>query len=428
MYSGTAASASSHERAQRDKVGRAQETEENGDSIPAPASPAGSLCPSPYSEETDLWSLGVILYALSFSRLPYASSTAESLYAEIVRAPLHIPSSPRRSADLVALVKRLLSIDPQHRPDCEHILAHPAIVRRREDRRRQADGQQRGDRQRSDVDPLSPSAETQQGEIGTTSALADAIALAPLPPLLIPAVSPPASPSPQSSSPGVAQTALIVRPSSQRRGRVAAVTGSASMDTTGFALPPSSVLDAQGPVSALALLTLSAAPSPEERPSPSSAPLSSPTLSGHRLAIRLSPPLLVELALHSASTLVHIVCSVLYVASSTAVSVGPNRAAALLSGLAMDLCPVLALSAFCIGSTLRAHTDEAGEREGQQRRGAVGASSRLRRWCWSLPARGMAAAVLALYSSRGLGGAPTHPGTTTALALSIAVLLAATLV
>ena len=118
---------------------------EGGDTSAAPPASAAASAPPPlsagaYSEATDMWSMGVILYALAFSRLPYSSNDAASLHEEIHRSPLRIPSSPRRSPDLVALVKRLLSVEPQQRPDCEQILAHPAIVRRREERTRAAEG------------------------------------------------------------------------------------------------------------------------------------------------------------------------------------------------------------------------------------------------------------------------------------------------
>ena len=87
-----------------------------------------------YSEKSDLWSLGVCLHCLCYSKLPYEADTPQQLYTAIHSQPLHVPTHPRRSPDLVALITALLNIDPQNRPDCDTILNHPHIRRRREER------------------------------------------------------------------------------------------------------------------------------------------------------------------------------------------------------------------------------------------------------------------------------------------------------
>ena len=97
-----------------------------------------------YSEKSDLWSLGVCLYSLCYSALPYEADSAAQLYAIIHSQPLHIPQHPRRSPELVALITALLSVDPHKRPESSAILNHPHIRRRREER--QSNTQQRHDR------------------------------------------------------------------------------------------------------------------------------------------------------------------------------------------------------------------------------------------------------------------------------------------
>ena len=106
-----------------------------------------------YSEKSDLWSLGVCLYCLCYSKLPYEADTAAQLYALIHSQPLHLPAHPRRSAELGALITALLNVDPQKRPDAEAILNHPHIRRRREERQSNMQQQQQQQQQPQQPSP-----------------------------------------------------------------------------------------------------------------------------------------------------------------------------------------------------------------------------------------------------------------------------------
>ena len=185
--------------------------QEAGEERPQQQPTGGGSSSSPYSEASDLWSLGVMLFALCYSRLPFSSpggegDSASSMYAAIVSRPVQLPSHPRRSGELKALITRLLSLDPQHRPDCEQILSHPAIQRRREERRRReaaaaaatsslspysssAESEGRG--------PSSPAAAPSQSGSEQPGRAAAAVAAAASPVgTLLPAASPTSSPLP----------------------------------------------------------------------------------------------------------------------------------------------------------------------------------------------------------------------------------------
>ena len=381
---------------------------------PSTASPPPASFAGVYSESTDMWSMGVILFALAFSRLPYASNDAAALYEEIHRSPLRIPLSPRRSPELVALVKRLLSVEPQQRPDCEQILAHPAIVRRREERTRSAEG-----RPMKGADPQlrrpSASAAPQppsplRTPSGRAASLSSVATLSPAPSPSPPPASPTSLTQPTHSE-AANTTALVLRPPSQRR-------------FPSWAASPS--------------FTVASNPGPPT-PAPTST-AASPLV----LSVRLSPSLLSEVALHCAGLLVHVVCVALRSGPSTSVTSAILLDAAGTRALAFELAPLVLLSCFCVCAAINAHSEEAvggrGQGPAERQLGGVGRPAptfALRRWSCSLPVRAAVAAAMAVYTggqgvrAGGGGGAGSEwAGVSSGaalLALSVAVGLAACL-
>ena len=84
--------------------------------------------PHNYSEESDLWSLGILLYALCYSSLPY-SDPNPSCCADRVRQheQLILPLCPDRDPNLRDIIQALTAKDPALRPSCNDILFHPIV-------------------------------------------------------------------------------------------------------------------------------------------------------------------------------------------------------------------------------------------------------------------------------------------------------------
>ena len=71
----------------------------------------------------DVWSLGVIMFALLAGRLPFESSVISELYREIGRGEYKVPSHFGEGA--TQLIKRMLTVDPNERATMQEILLHP---------------------------------------------------------------------------------------------------------------------------------------------------------------------------------------------------------------------------------------------------------------------------------------------------------------
>ncbi|XP_057786202.1 SNF1-related protein kinase catalytic subunit alpha KIN10-like [Salvia miltiorrhiza] len=73
--------------------------------------------------EVDVWSCGVILYALLCGRLPFDDDNLSSLYAKIKSGVYHSPNHLSESAR--HLISRILVVDPMKRISIPEIGAHP---------------------------------------------------------------------------------------------------------------------------------------------------------------------------------------------------------------------------------------------------------------------------------------------------------------
>eukprot|EP01105_Mastigella_eilhardi_P022172 TRINITY_DN5445_c0_g1_i1.p1 TRINITY_DN5445_c0_g1~~TRINITY_DN5445_c0_g1_i1.p1 ORF type:complete len:581 (+),score=162.40 TRINITY_DN5445_c0_g1_i1:136-1878(+) len=80
-----------------------------------------------YSKAVDIWSLGCILYCMLASEPPFTSDKKEGIYDQITNGHYNFdaPVWKRVSPSVLDLVRRLLTVTPQHRLTAKQIPDHP---------------------------------------------------------------------------------------------------------------------------------------------------------------------------------------------------------------------------------------------------------------------------------------------------------------
>ena len=83
-------------------------------------------CPDGYdASRSDIWSCGVVLYALLASCLPFDADDLQALVRMIQKGTPSAPVPRARGADASALVLSMMQVDPSARPSAVEVLAHP---------------------------------------------------------------------------------------------------------------------------------------------------------------------------------------------------------------------------------------------------------------------------------------------------------------
>ena len=83
----------------------------------------------PYNSKTDIWSMGVMLYELCALKPPFDGTSIPMLTMKIVRG-VYSPIPSSYSPEMKNLIKQMLEIDTNRRPDVNKILGMPFIQKR----------------------------------------------------------------------------------------------------------------------------------------------------------------------------------------------------------------------------------------------------------------------------------------------------------
>ena len=83
----------------------------------------------PYDLKSDMWSMGCVLYEMAALQPPFRAKDMESLYKKVVRG-LYSELPSHYSNDLCNLLKSLLQVKPNLRPNCDQILILPVMSRK----------------------------------------------------------------------------------------------------------------------------------------------------------------------------------------------------------------------------------------------------------------------------------------------------------
>ncbi|XP_062928490.1 serine/threonine-protein kinase 33-like isoform X2 [Mobula hypostoma] len=83
-----------------------------------------------YSQQCDLWSIGIIMYTLLCGQAPFTATTSEELYQEIKKGELDFSHSSLMSLSESGhcVLKGLLIVDPAHRMTASELLNHHWIT------------------------------------------------------------------------------------------------------------------------------------------------------------------------------------------------------------------------------------------------------------------------------------------------------------
>jgi hypothetical protein len=80
-----------------------------------------------YTAAADIWSAGVVLYAMLAGKLPFVGDNIPAILREILEEEPNFNALPSR--EVASLVKGMLNKDPQRRLTIPEILAHPWVAR-----------------------------------------------------------------------------------------------------------------------------------------------------------------------------------------------------------------------------------------------------------------------------------------------------------
>ena len=75
----------------------------------------------PYDSKSDVWSLGCVLYEVAALQPPFKAQDMDGLFKKVLKGIY--PKIPTQySEEVNKMLKRLITVNPNHRPNCDQIL------------------------------------------------------------------------------------------------------------------------------------------------------------------------------------------------------------------------------------------------------------------------------------------------------------------
>ena len=95
--------------------------------IGTPYSMSPEICSNqPYTNKTDIWSLGIVLYEMCALNPPFRADDMQGLYKKVIKGKY--PRIPDHfSQEMATVIKFMLNVSPSYRPTCDQILSLPII-------------------------------------------------------------------------------------------------------------------------------------------------------------------------------------------------------------------------------------------------------------------------------------------------------------
>ena len=74
--------------------------------------------------KSDVWSLGILLYLLTYGIVPFKAKDMQTLYNKIIIGKYNFPKYDNSSFELIDLIKKMLVVEVKNRIDIEAVLNH----------------------------------------------------------------------------------------------------------------------------------------------------------------------------------------------------------------------------------------------------------------------------------------------------------------
>jgi NIMA (never in mitosis gene a)-related kinase len=83
----------------------------------------------PYDHKSDIWSLGCVLYEMCSLVPPFRAEDMNGLFKKVLKG--QYPAIPSHySMDMRIVIKSMLQVNCQNRPDCDQLLDMPQLKKR----------------------------------------------------------------------------------------------------------------------------------------------------------------------------------------------------------------------------------------------------------------------------------------------------------